>query len=239
MTEIKMKRRKFYKEGEFVWVKADKLEAEVLSIDTKALTATIKIIVDALTHTVKTLPLWEITKLRKKVIRLSLKTRKPDEILFAKVNPEAIIPSKRDEDGCYDLYACFEEDQIAIQPGECVLIPLGIASAFSLKFRVELRERGSTGINCMARRAGQIDSGYRGEWFFPLNNTSNRLIVISKALKDKPVVHQEGLFYPYNKAIGQAALEFVPVTTVKEVSYEELKSITSERGTGALGSSGK
>ena len=33
-------------------------------------------------------------------------------IYFAKVNPKAIIPSKRVEDGAFDIYACFEEDAI-------------------------------------------------------------------------------------------------------------------------------
>ena len=34
-------------------------------------------------------------------------------------------------------------------------------------------------------------------------------------------------------------MEEVPVLETKEIDYEVLKTITSERGTGALGSSGK
>ena len=29
-------------------------------------------------------------------------------ILFSKVNPNAIIPTKRDEDAGYDVYSCFD-----------------------------------------------------------------------------------------------------------------------------------
>jgi dUTP pyrophosphatase len=47
------------------------------------------------------------------------------------------------------------------------------------------------------------------------------------------------LFYPYEKAIAQALVVPVPKTTVEEISYEELQNIKSERGLGALGSSGK
>jgi len=36
------------------------------------------------------------------------------QIYFAKVKQNAIIPSKREEDGCYDVYACFDEDYITI-----------------------------------------------------------------------------------------------------------------------------
>ena len=37
-------------------------------------------------------------------------------IYFAKVKPEAKIPSKRDEDAGYDIYACFEEDFVKFEP---------------------------------------------------------------------------------------------------------------------------
>ena len=46
-------------------------------------------------------------------------------------------------------------------------------------------------------------------------------------------------FYPDTKAIAQLVLHEVPVVEVEEISYEELKAIPSERGDGALGSSGK
>lgn len=164
-------------------------------------------------------------------------------LLFAKVKPNATIPSKRDEDGCYDIYACFNEDYIEIMPGEIKLIPTGIASAFDSKYRVGVRERGSSGTKGLSFRAGQIDSGYRGEWFIPINNTSNKLIVIAK----KEYIERNAFLleseyitvYPYEKGICQAALEQVPNVNVKEITYDALKRISSERGTGKLGSSGK
>jgi dUTP pyrophosphatase len=237
----KPKKKVYYSENEEIWIKPLKTFGTVmeLKLDTKEVFVSHKND-DALV--VSTFKLWQIGKLRtpKVTSHTPPKTNTVDNntLLFAKVKPNAIIPSKRDEDGCYDVYACFEEDQIAIEPGECILIPLGIASVFSSKFRVELRERGSTGVNCMSRRAGQIDSGYRGEWFFPLNNTGNRRIIISK-MANVVANSPEGLYYPYAKAIGQAALEIVPTVTVTEVSYEELQAIPSQRGIGKIGSSGK
>ena len=38
------------------------------------------------------------------------------QIKFAKVKPEAIIPSKRVEDAGFDIYACFEEEYMVIKP---------------------------------------------------------------------------------------------------------------------------
>lgn len=45
--------------------------------------------------------------------------------------------------------------------------------------------------------------------------------------------------YPYEKAIAQALIIPVPKVKVEELTYNELKEIASDRGMGALGSSGK
>jgi dUTP pyrophosphatase len=52
------------------------------------------------------------------------------KIKFAKVSEGAKIPSKREEDAGYDIYACFEEDCMVIRPHTSVFIPTGIATAF-------------------------------------------------------------------------------------------------------------
>ena len=90
---------------------------------------------------------------------------KKDEILFAKVDKHAIIPSKRDEDAGYDIYPCFDEDYRVIMPHETAMVPTGIASAFDKSWYVQLQERGSTGSKGIKYGAGVIDSGYRGEWW--------------------------------------------------------------------------
>lgn len=240
----KPKVKKFYSEGEEVFIKPLKCLGTImeLKIDTKE--AFVKHF-DGDTPVLSTFNFWQIDK--KRITKTTSKDATPQKtnavgnntLLFAKVKPNAVIPSKRDEDGCYDVYACFDNNHIVIEPGEIVLVPTGIASSFSSKFRISLRERGSTGTKGMSVRAGQIDSGYRGEWFVPINNTGNRAIIISKNVTE---VKEEGLisiYYPYTKAIGQAALEIVPVVNVNEVSYDELLTIKSERGTGKIGSSNK
>lgn len=170
-------------------------------------------------------------------------------INFAKVKSNAIIPSKKDEDAGYDIYACFDEDFIIIEPHTIKVIPTGIASAFSEDYVMVLKERGSTGTKGMAIRCSVVDSGFRGEWFIPINNTTDNFIVISKLNRDE--LNQLGLsddvlppnsttiVYPYSKAICQALLLPVPKVKVEEISYDDLKKIESNRGTGALGSSGK
>ena len=173
-------------------------------------------------------------------------------VKFAKVHPDAKIPSKRTEDMGFDIYACFDEDYIAIQPHETKLIPTGIASCCSPEYGFVLKERGSTGSKGIALRCGVVDSGYRDQIFVACTNTTNNMLFISKLDELKTLMnfyHCDAIgamntkalstVYPYAKAIAQALVIPVPEIEVEEIPYEDLKAIKSERGLGALGSSGK
>lgn len=161
-------------------------------------------------------------------------------IYFAKVKPEAIIPSKRVEDGAFDIYACFEEDYMKVEPHETVLVPTGIASAFSSDYVAILKERGSTGSKGMGERAGVVDADYRGEWFACISNHNNVPIVIAKENIELPLLYKNAIVYPYKKAICQALLIPVPKFTEYEITYDDLKNnFVTERGDGCLGSSRK
>ena len=161
------------------------------------------------------------------------------QVRFAKVKPDAIIPSKRLEDAGMDVYACFDEDYLVIPPHKTVLIPTGIASACGVDYVFLLRERGSNGSKGLAQRAGVIDSGYRGEWFVPLTNTNRVPVVIAKQGVELPLMYNDAIIYPYEKGIAQALVVPVPRLAIEEMPYENLQQIPSERGKGALGSSGK
>ena len=92
------------------------------------------------------------------------------KLWFAKVRPDGIIPSKRDEDAGYDIFLAFDGEYIRLEPHETKLLPTGIASAFEPGYYFQIQERGSTGSRGIGKRCGVIDSGYRGEWFVPMTN---------------------------------------------------------------------
>ena len=160
-------------------------------------------------------------------------------IKFAKVRPDAKIPTKRLEDAGLDIYACFDEQSIIIRPHTTVMIPTGIASACDTDYCFVLKERGSTGTKGIAQRCGIIDSGYRNEWFIPITNTTSNTIMIAKKEISDQNLNSATTIYPYEKAICQALIIPVPELDIEEYTYEELKAIPSERGCGMLGSSGK
>ena len=180
---------------------------------------------------------------------------KENEILWARIDDTVKIPTKRDEDACYDIYAHFEEDYMIIYPHETKIIPTGLYVALNKKYKLELCERGSTGTKGIGQRSGQIDSGYRGLIGVPITNHNNGILIISKLLKEDGKVDEEAtdnvvfiksktkphgtIYYPYTKAITSGAIVEVPQIESREISVEELTAIPSDRGNGSLGSSGK
>jgi dUTP pyrophosphatase len=166
-----------------------------------------------------------------------------NDLIFAKVKPNAIIPSKRDEDAGYDIYACFDEAYMFFKPHETKLVPTGIASAMNSKYYIQIEERGSTGCKGIKKSAGIIDSGFRNEWFIIISNINDKpLVIIKDGVTIKDIfgdVEMSCISYPYTKAIAQGIVHEVPKMNIKEVDYQELLSIESNRGVGQLGSSKK
>ena len=159
-------------------------------------------------------------------------------IQFAKLRPGAVIPSKREEDSDYDLYACFEEEEFVIPAFSTRLIPTGLISAFDKKLGVKFEERGSNTKWCGIVQAGVIDSGYRGEWLCAMYNGNPVPVHITKAADE--VRHLEDrVLVPYKKAICQFHVREILPTGIEEASPDAVLAVSSERGAGRLGSSGK
>lgn len=172
-----------------------------------------------------------------------------NEIYFAKIRPTAIIPTKKDEDAGFDMYADFEGDYFVVEPFKTKPVPTGIATAFSKKYYAQVEERSSMAKLGMKKSGGVFDSGYRGEYFIMTYNTNSKPFIICKpdidTLSETFEVNgvsykkAECLLYPAKKAICQIVMQIVPDLESKEIPYEELVEISSERGAGGFGSSGK
>ena len=159
-------------------------------------------------------------------------------ISFAKIREGAVIPSKRDEDSDYDLYACFDEEEFVIPAFSTKLIPTGLISAFDKRLGVKFEERGSNTKWCGIVQAGVIDSGYRGEWVCAMYNGNPVPVHISKAVQEVQRL-KDRVLVPYSKAICQFHVREIPETEIRELNAEEIYAQSSERGAGKLGSSGK
>lgn len=159
-------------------------------------------------------------------------------IQFAKLRPGAVIPSKREEDSDYDLYACFDEEEFIIPAFSTRLIPTGLISAFDSTLGVKFEERGSNTKWCGIVQAGVIDSGYRGEWLCAMYNGNPVPVHITK-VTDEVQRLPDRVLVPYGKAICQFHVRQILPAQVLERTADEILSLKSERGVGRLGSSGK
>lgn len=169
-----------------------------------------------------------------------------NKIYFSKVKSNAIIPTREKYNAGFDLYVCFDEDYIIIQPNETKLIPTGIASCIPEDYYIQIQERGSSGSRGIKYSAGVIDSSYRGEWFLATTNVNNKPIIITKLDIDKlnspikEIFEENFIIYPYSKALFQGIVHSVHNNLItEEIDFKTLQSIPSKRGNGKLGSSGK
>ena len=244
------KTKRYYSEGEIIWVISEKREGKVLNINKEDLEVTVQV-----KDKVLTLKVWEIDKIKykakEKLETKKKKNKKLPTVYFAKVRPDAIIPSKRDEDAGYDIYANLETTMVTAEDGtetegkaiflpknRTTLVPTGIAMAMpKTHFFNTKRERGSTGKISMSVLSGVIDSGYRGEVFIALTPLYKDILITTEVTEVQEF--ENGILYPYSKAICQGTVELVPQVNIEEITFEELQNIESERKASKLGESGK
>ena len=154
-----------------------------------------------------------------------------------------IIPTKRNEDVGYDIYADLKTYFI-LRPHETFMFPTGLSVVLPNGYWLRLAERGSTAKYGLSLRAGIVDTGYRGEIFVALTNTSDNNIVFNATeAQQKEIMGNNPLnyeFYPMKKAIVQGILEEKIAAKSEAISKEEFDALApTERGEGKTGSSGK
>lgn len=173
--------------------------------------------------------------------------KQEDVLYFAKLDEEAVIPSKREEDASFDVYALVEEQvtehegkvqEQLLEKGKVNFVGTGIAYAVNDNYYLSAKsERSSVakyGLNVLA---GTIDSGYRGEIMLMVVPLVKDIVITNQVTEVEE--YENEVLYPLSKAIGQLSLLPVPKVKVKEVDYDELLTFASERGKGGWGSSGK
>lgn len=142
-------------------------------------------------------------------------------VKFKRLNPEAELPIRGTFGSAgYDICANLEED-VTINPGECVKISTGFATSFRKDYVALIFSRSGLATKnglVVAQGTAVIDSDYRGEWFVPLFNQS-----------DKPQIVRSG------DRIAQLVIQ--PVCKIKAIEVDELNQ--TRRGAGGFGSTGK
>ena len=142
-------------------------------------------------------------------------------IKFAKLNPEAIIPTQGSPQAAgWDLYAL---EETIVKRNTSSMIKTGLAIAIPIGWEGQIRCRSSLGKKgmIMPNGIGTIDSDYRGE-----------LMVLATWIgQGDEFVVQKG------ERVAQLLFSRVPSVKFVERDFDQLGS--TDRGTGGFGSTGK
>ena len=148
-------------------------------------------------------------------------TRPNVEVLFATLDEEASQPTQGTKSAAgWDLRAINDTEVVK---GSSTKIRTGIAVAIPEGWEGQIRSRSSLGAKgmIMPNGVGTIDSDYRGE-----------LMVLATWIGEG-----DSIKLSKGERIAQMLIAPVPLTTYKEVSFDELS--TTDRGEGGFGSSGR
>ena len=144
------------------------------------------------------------------------------EIQIKKLKPTAKVPTRGSANAAgYDLYACLDDESVAINPhstvkigtGLAVAVPDGYFGAIFARSGLAAKE-GLRPANCV----GVADSDYRGEYIVALHNDTD----FEKTVKNGERIAQ---------------LVIMPYLSVEFSETDELDK--TERGAGGFGSTGK
>lgn len=153
------------------------------------------------------------------------------------------MPTKRETDSGYDVYS--KENNVWLKPHQTKLFGTGVHVILPKNIWLWAADRGSTGSKGIHTHCGIIDQEYTGEIFIALCNTNNYPILFTNEVDSfcfkRTWYGRKYACYPISKGIAQ----LIPVirpntteTTIDELNFTLFK-LTSARGDGKLGSSGK
>ena len=161
----------------------------------------------------------------------------PVKILWHKLTPDAIIPTKRTEDAGFDIYTT--ETDVLLQPHEKHLFKTGLTYWIDKEHWLMGADRGSTGSRGLHIHCGICDQGYRGEIFVCICNDNDFPVHFSSSAASI-CMKDNILEYPTAKAIAQLIpLPLLPVESAEAGEEWEELCHDSKRGATKLGASGK
>lgn len=144
-----------------------------------------------------------------------------------KVYPESVIPTKTKEDLGYDMYAVVTDQEkyhtdeegnrmICVEPGQTVLVDLGVKVGFPKKYGAFLKERSGFASKGIHIHGGVIDQGYTGLIKAVVYNSSKK---------------------PFYVKTGDRICQMVLIPLVHFEPEEVQKLEETERGENGFGSS--
>ena len=143
---------------------------------------------------------------------------------FSKVRSDVVVPTRANpSDAGLDFYYCPEEEKtVILRSGETALFATGIRMEIPHGYYLEIKNRsGNAYKRQLLVGACVVDSGYSGEIFVNLHNVGLSNVEIEPGQK-----------------IAQGVFVKVEQPLLVEIGEDNIYGGTTDRGAGALGSTG-
>ena len=155
-----------------------------------------------------------------------------------------IVPTKDKENAGRDCYARIEEKdgvvEMLLPKLQVSKIPLGFASYLDQRDMLSINwERSSVGGLGVLVLSGLVDSTYQGEVILQVVPLVHNILITNQTDKIEFEEAIDTVLYPVSKAIAQAVVIEQSQAKDVEITYDELLSKPSQRGTGGWGSTNK
>jgi dUTP pyrophosphatase len=150
---------------------------------------------------------------------------------YSRVRPDALPPTRgHPSDAGLDVYYCPQDPQEVgrnLKPGDSVILPTGLRFGVPHGYMLEVKNRSSLASKrSLIVGACVVDSGYDGEIFINIHNIGNEDQFVAKGTKIAQLV-----MIP--------VVSFRAIETASGDLYEWYPITISDRGEGALGSTGE
>ena len=150
---------------------------------------------------------------------------------YSRVRPDVLPPTRgHPSDAGLDVYYCPQDPQEVgrnLKPGDSVILPTGLRFGVPHGYMLEVKNRSSLASKrSLIVGACVVDSGYDGEIFINIHNVGNEDQFVAKGTKIAQLV-----MIP--------VVSFRAIETASGDLYEWYPITISDRGEGALGSTGE
>ena len=150
---------------------------------------------------------------------------------YSRVRPDALPPTRgHPSDAGLDVYYCPQDPQEVgrnLKSGDSVILPTGLRFGVPHGYMLEVKNRSSLASKrSLIVGACVVDSGYDGEIFINIHNIGNEDQFVAKGTKIAQLV-----MIP--------VVSFRAIETASGDLYEWYPITISDRGEGALGSTGE
>lgn len=171
-------------------------------------------------------------------------------VQFAKIYPDAKIPTMRNDNMGLDVYVHFDKDYFVLEPHESFVFGTGIVSACDPSYGFVLKDNNILAQYGVTISNWAVSSEDRNDWHIVLTNTSDSRFVISKlsdidtykAMYPNATIEYEyrgdghtplaitgmpmtTFIYKYSKPVAQVLVVPVHNVEVEEVSCEDILAI--------------